>query len=606
MARVRNTSLEERDRNLRSSACTQLALSKPKKGQALDNNSSGPGLLLAIIQSLADRKKKFMRLTKIWLLALVSVFGLAGQISTASAQDEEMEFEEDEVEETRSRKKGAKPPPDTTPPTKTLQRAAKLYDKKDYDSASIEFAKVINGETEDSAANKQRAEFFMGKTLYQMGYYAASLAYFDRIVELGTGHLYYGVTLKWLAALSRVLPETSGILEKIGQYDPSDLEQPVMEEVRNELYFLLGRHFFRQGDLEQAISLFQSVNREDPFYVKAKFFEGVTYVRQYKGKPAVEAFKEILIIAEERPNYYSKDDVDQFQELAWLQLARVFYSTQQFDTSIKYYEKLTQKSPDWLPSLFEASWAYFMKTNNSKALGNIHTLNAPYFENEFFPESVLLKSVIYYKYCQYDRALAAVAEYNTVFRPLRKDIEEILGKFEDNAEFYAYVKKILSAKAGLSDATQRMTLTALGDKTLRKTFAWVDELDKELKMLDKSDKAWQTTSIAAEVLQELTVQQSLAEADAGKLARDRLDRLNEELRRLGTDGIKINIEVMNEKAGQVSAEAQGQKIAGNNRLEPIVVDDEHFMWKFNGEYWKDELGFYRFRVRSKCPRKGAN
>ena len=70
-----------------------------------------------------------------------------------------------------------------------------------------------------------------------------------------------------------------------------------------ELYFLLGRHFYRQGDFEQAVSLFQSVKREDPFFVKAKFFEGVTYVRQYKGKPAVEAFKDILVIAEERPGH---------------------------------------------------------------------------------------------------------------------------------------------------------------------------------------------------------------------------------------------------------------------------------------------------------------
>jgi hypothetical protein len=29
------------------------------------------------------------------------------------------------------------------------------------------------------------------------------------------------------------------------------------------------------------------------------------------------------------------------------------------------------------------------------------------------------------------------------------------------------------------------------------------------------------------------------------------------------------------------------------------------MWKFNGEYWKDELGYYRFKIRSKCPKKGA-
>lgn len=543
-----------------------------------------------------------MRRTQIWLLALIPALGISGISISASAQDDEMTFEADEVDS--KKRKNAEPPPDTTPPSKTLERATKLYDKKDNDSASIEFAKVINGETEDSKANKQRAEFFMGKTLYQMGYYAASLAYFDRIVEMGTGHLYYGVTLKWLAALSRVLPETSGILQKIGEYDPADLEQPVMEEVRDELYFLLGRHFYREGDFEQAISLFQAVNRENPFFVKAKFFEGVTYVRQYKGKPAVDAFKEILIIAEERPKYYSRDDVDQFQELAWLQLARVFYSTQQFDTSIKYYEKLTQMSPDWLPSLFEASWAYFMKTNNSKALGNIHTLTAPYFEDQFFPESVLLKAVIYYKYCQYDRALAAVEEYNKTFRPLRKDLDEMLKKFEDNAEFYDYVQKVLKGKAGLSDATQRIAVSALGDKTLRKTFAWVDELDKELKMLDKADSAWKTTRIASEVLQELTVQQSLAQADAGMLARERLKRLARELKDLGADGIRINIEVMDNKAGQISAQAKGQQISGDNRPERIVIDDEHFMWKFNGEYWKDELGFYRFRVRSKCPRKG--
>lgn len=550
-----------------------------------------------------------MRRTKNWLLALIPAFGLTAGfsltgLSTASAQgDDEMTFDEDVVDTDND--KDVAPPPDTTPPTKTLQRAAKLYDRKDYESASIEFAKVINGETEDSLANKQRAEFFMGKTLLQMKYYAASLSYFSRIVELGTGHLYYGVTLKWLAALSRTLPETSGILKLIGAYNPSDLEQPVLEDVRNELYFLLGRHFYNDGDFEQAISLFGSVEKTDPFFVKAKFFEGVTYVRQYKGKPAVEAFKDILVIAEERPSYYTSEDIEQFQELAWLQLARVFYSTQQFDTSIKYYEKLTQKSPDWLPSLFEASWAYFMKTNNSKALGNIHTLNAPYFETEFFPESILLEAVIYYKYCQYDRATAAVANYKRIYKPLKKNIKEMLGKYEDNAEFYAYVKKILKGKAGLEETTQRLVLSALGDKRLKKTFAWVDELDKELKMLTKSDKAWQTTSIAIEVLQELTLNQSLAQADAGKLARDRLDRLYNELTQLNRDGIKIEVEVLSSKAGDISKSAQGGQISGNNRLEPIVVDDEHFVWKFNGEYWKDELGFYRFRVRSKCPRKGT-
>ena len=90
----------------------------------------------------------------------------------------------------------------STPPSKTLERAIKLYDKKDFFSASIELKKVLDGESGDDAKNKQRAEFFMGKTLYQMGFYAGSLAYFDKIVQAGDNHTYHGAALKWLAALS--------------------------------------------------------------------------------------------------------------------------------------------------------------------------------------------------------------------------------------------------------------------------------------------------------------------------------------------------------------------------------------------------------------------
>jgi hypothetical protein len=491
------------------------------------------------------------------------------------------------------------------PPSKTLERAIKLYDKKDFFSASIELKKVLDGESGDDAKNKQRAEFFMGKTLYQMGFYAGSLAYFDKIVQAGDQHTYHAATLKWLAALSRVLPETSGILQKIGTYDPSALSDPSLASVKDELLFLLGRHYYSKGgdgDFDKAIALFQQVDRQSAFFIKAKFFEGVTYVRKYEGKPAVDAFKEILIIGEERPKAYSADDIDNYRELAQLQMARVFYSTQQFDTSIKYFEKLPQDSADWAESLFEASWAYFMKTLNSKALGNIHTLSAPYFENQFYPESLLLRSVIYYKYCLYDQAQEAIADFNDKYGPLAKNLKDIVAKFDDNAEFYNYVKKVKQGKAGLDPQTQRLVMSVLNDKTLLKTFAWVDELDHELQMLQKSDKAWQTTQVAAEVLQELTVQQSVAQADAGKVARDRVDRLQRELGALQRDGTKIKFEILNAQAEKLTADqiAKAGRVGRGHKEEPIIVDDEHFQWKFDGEYWKDELGYYRFKIRSQC------
>jgi hypothetical protein len=533
-----------------------------------------------------------MRLVKYLSMATLAVATLAATASATPAKGGDMEFEPENAA--------------STPPSKTLERAIKLYDKKDFFSASIELKKVLDGESGDDAKNKQRAEFFMGKTLYQMGFYAGALVYFDKIVQAGDNHTYHGATLKWLAALSRVLPETSGILQKIGTYDPSALNDPSLASVKDELLFLLGRHYYNKGgdgDFDKSISLFEQVDRNSPFYIKAKFFEGVTYVRKYDGKPAVDAFKQILIIGEERPQQYSADDIDNYRELAQLQLARVFYSTQQYDTSIKYFEKLPQDSADWAESLFEASWAYYMKTLNSKALGNIHTLNAPYFENQFYPEAVLLRAVIYFKYCLYDQAEEAIADFNEKYGPLKKNLGDIVKKYDDNAEFYEYVKKVKASKAGLDSQTQRLVMSVLNDKTLLKNFAWVDELNHELDMLQKSDKAWQTTQVAAEVLQELTVQQSVAAGDAGKVARDRVDRLERELGALTRDGTKIKYEILEAKANKVSQEAVKSRVSADHREEPIIVDDEHFQWKFDGEYWKDELGYYRFKIRSRCPKQ---
>ena len=118
------------------------------------------------------------------------------------------------------------------------------------------------------------------------------------------------------------------------------------------------------------------------------------------------------------------------------------------------------------------------------------------------------------------------------------------------------MKKVKASKAGLDPQTQRLVMSELNDKTLLKTFAWVDELNHELDMLQKSDKAWQTTQVAAEVLQELTVQQSVAAGDAGKVARDRVDRLARKLGALARDGAKIKFEIL---------EAEGRQDLGRRR-----------------------------------------
>jgi TolA-binding protein len=509
-----------------------------------------------------------------------------------------------------AQKKGAEKPdftfqPETVeksgPASKTLEKALKLYETNDFYSASIELHKVIEGETGDGEANKQRAEFWMGKTLYHLHFYSASLSYFDRIVQKGDSHRYYNATLKWLASLSRQLPESAGILKKIGKYDKAQLEQPALEKVRDELFYLLGRFHYSQSNFKDAAGLFATVPTNSPFYARAKFMEGITYVRSYQARPAAEAFKTLLRVARESP---ATNEIREFEELAVLSLARVFYSTGQYELSIKYYDQIVQESPNWLDSLFESSWAHFQRNNFSKALGNIHTLNAPYFDTQFFPESMILKAVIYFQHCLYDRSAEAIRDFNAKYPPLGQQVNAILKQYKDPGELYEYSLKIKAGTSGLNEDVARITKGALGDRTIQKYFSYVDELDRELKQVQAADPAWKATAIAGVVLQDLTLQKSLAQNEAGQLAGRRLARVIQEIRELEKQAIKVEYETINGQKDKLEASLRNEQAVQANAVTggDITPDDEHYFWPFDGEYWKDELGYYRFKIQNRCGR----
>ena len=512
------------------------------------------------------------------------------------------------------KKKAAQPQGDFQPeaeptgdqPSKVLERAFKLYDGEDYLSSSIELNKAIEGETGDVEANKQKAEFWMGKALYNLTFYSASLSFFDRIVQKGPSHAYYNATLKWLASLSRQLPDSTGILEKIGKYQRAELDQPALEKVRDELYFLLGKYYYQKGNFKEAVSLFSTVQPSSEFYVQAKLFEGATHVREFQAKPAVESFKEVLRASAES----SDPKVKPFEDLANLSLARTFYSTGQFELAVKYFDRVSQDSYDWANSLFEASWANFMlkQKGYSKALGNIHTLQAPFFEDSIKPESVAealtVKATIYFYNCLFDRAEEAINEFNAVYPNLVGDLKKLLAATTDNAALFELAVKIRTGSSGLPEQTERAARGILGDTTILKRFQYVEQLDRQLDLHDKSEAGWKSTNIAQAVFADLTLQRSLAVNEAGDLARRRMIRLTRELDQLNKRVIKIEYEIIQGERGnveeEIGTESQINRTVAKRRAEEIRVDDEHVVWPFTGEYWRDELGYYRVKVANKC------
>ena len=96
----------------------------------------------------------------------------------------------------------------------------------------------------------------------------------------------------------------------------------------------------------------------------------------------------------------------------------------------------------------------------------------------------------------------------------------------------------------------------------------------------------------------------MAVHEAGGLAKARLTRVVNELSELISQSLKIEFEVTSAEKGILENRLQGAGFENKSGPSgPIyATDDEHIYWPFSGEYWRDELGYYLYTIRSECTR----
>ena len=544
--------------------------------------------------------------------------GLLFTVGSVRAQDMSFDIEETGQATPEKAKANAKPPAEG-PPSETLANGLRLYDDERYLEAGVQFQRVLEGGTRDNAGNKQKAQFFLAKSLFHMKYYQSALALFDEISQLGSGHLFGEQTLQWLAQLASELPEPAGIIEKVGRYDAAQIEQFNSgdgEKLYAQLVYLLGRSKYAEGDFEGGITLFEKVPTSSKWFVRARMFAGISHIRLRQARPAIQAFRSILDALE--GGDVKVDDEQRMKDLAWLSLARVYYTAANkiddetgdrevdgrfLGAAVDAWSRIDTGSEYWLDALFEGSFAFFLADEFSRSLGNIHTIFSPYFEDSYYPEAQVLKAVVFFYNCQMDNASAMVARFHETYDPVQIELQAKLGEFQDNESFYQFLLKVRDGNASLSPALKGIVSTALSDRTVLGHLEYVKVLEAEEKRLDEAPAAFKNSAVGSRILQDTALAKSFAIEQAGDLARGRYTRLISELQDFMNQIDAVDLEIATYERGQLSQEMADQQVtaarSGGGRVE---VDEEHQVWPFDGEYWRDELGFYRQQVTSQCGR----
>ncbi len=368
-------------------------------------------------------------------------------------------------------------------------KAGKLLD------AHVMFHQVVSGSTTDTPGRRQRARLLLARTLVRLGIHAGALSHLQHILQG--------------PALSRQRIPAIVLLVKVGRTLPSahravpkklNVNVPGLRPVRDELLLIMARRALRQGQFAFAISYARRVSQSSKQFQPARLVHWEALWRSRKLAKASKVLQSGFLKG------------SQHEARANLELARMFWRSKDIPRARRHFRgaiAVAKKgSRLHATAAFEQS---LMRLHQRGKLSQLRQLRP-----------VDQRWLVHATFCTLGPQRDAFLPYRDPKRSPAADLNKLLRRFPDNVDLLAYATRKPTKTNKPADMAEMLLAHILRDPATRRGLALHRELAKELAALPTKNGPWRTTAAAAEVLQELSLQHSLAQADAGRIIRQRI------------------------------------------------------------------------------------
>ena len=483
----------------------------------------------------------------------------------------------------------------------TYNRALSAFNAGDMDTAAPLFFQV--SESAADAETQGKAEYYLAQALAKKGLPVSAFVSYAAIVKAGPQHPSYLKAIEGLVDMQQQLDEQNLI--------PSLLNQAYTEEVRDKwvtlprevlarINYLVGTISHRRGQFEEARSLLEAVPADSRVYAKARYLLGIVLADpRFPGRPgeadtldkaAIAAFNAVLEQKGER-----QLELADSQHLAMLALGRLHYGRGEYKEATAAYEKVPRYTRYWDQALFENGFARFQNEDFGGALGSLQALHAPQFAGSFQPESWVLKATVYYYSCLFDEVKTTLASFEQVYEPMAKQLEPFV---REDMELVPAYNLVASENRRLP---RPVYLWLRNNERIREVMRVLDRVDAEKRAIVAMGP-WKGTPLAAQTLGSLEDVRNTLVQVGGTLARSRLREAADNLRTFSDQAEIIRVQTALDEKDLLQAGVDQKALLTRQSLyRPAMPGAAWNYWKFQGEFWIDEIGYYQYTLKRGCP-----
>jgi tetratricopeptide (TPR) repeat protein len=483
----------------------------------------------------------------------------------------------------------------------TYNRALSAFNAGEFETATPLFFQVSEGAAD--AETKGKAEYYLAQSFARKGFPVSAFVTYAAIVKAGPQHPSYLQAVEGLVDMQQQLDEQNLI--------PSLLNQAYTDEVRDRwvtlpkevlarINYLVATISHRRGRLEEARSLLEAVPADSRVYAKARYLLGVVLAdRRFPGRPgegealdqlAVTSFQGVIGQKGER-----QLDLQDTRHLAMLALGRLHYGRGEYKQAIASYESVPRYTRVWDQALFENGFARFQDEDFGGSLGSLQALHAPQFAGAFQPESWILKATVYYYSCLFDEVKTTLGAFEQVYEPMAKQLEPFTG---EDVELISAFNLAASENRRLP---RPVYLWLRNNERIREVMRMLDRVDRERKEI-LNTSAWRGSALSAQTATALEDVRGTLLQVGGTLARSRIREAFDNLRTFSDQAEIIRVQTaLDEKDLLQEGVDQKALLTRQSLYRPAMPGASWNYWKFQGEFWIDEIGYYQYTLKRGCP-----
>ncbi|MBW1877314.1 MAG: hypothetical protein JRJ84_03035 [Deltaproteobacteria bacterium] len=367
----------------------------------------------------------------------------------------------------------------------------------------------------------------------------------------------------------------------------ADLPDSLVPPLRTRAAMLGARHRIRTRDFEGALGLLQGVSTSSPWYARVQNLRGIAHSNLGNTGDALAA---LLTSEAADPG----EDPD-FHAMVVLNTGRAYFAADNFLKAIEYFGSVPRESLSWQEAVFERAWGHFRIEDHAGAYAALTSLDNPFFSDWYWAEADLLRIYALFMMCKFGDASRGIDAFIAKYTPIQEQLQANLGMRPEEAWE--------EAVAWMTGGTPRLPPAVLARFRWEERFSdarsAVAEAQREVQVSGKLGTPWSARAVPllAERRDSLSLEEGQRVLDRAAEARTELAEFLEGIQLVKLDILQFETDLYTRAA------ATGQLEFGDRigRLRALRKRKGERSWPFEGEYWADEIGYYRVEARSDCP-----